>query len=116
VSGDGIVAKSCRTHFETPWTVTDPMDGLLSMELSRQEYWSGLPFPSPGVSQSIFCSSIWFLTLGFPGGLVSKESTCNAGRPRFSPWVGKIPWRRKWQPTPVFLPGEFHGQETVSPT
>ena len=29
---------------------------------------------------------------------------------RFDPWVGKIPWRRKWQPTPVFLPGESHGQ------
>ena len=28
----------------------------------------------------------------------------------FSPWVGKIPWRRAWQPTPVFLPGEFLGQ------
>ena len=27
--------------------------------------------------------------------------------PRFDPWVGKIPWRREWQPTPVFLPGEF---------
>ena len=31
-------------------------------------------------------------------------------RPRFNPWVRKIPWRRKWQPTPAFLPGEFHGQ------
>ena len=31
------------------------------------------------------------------------------GRPGFDPWVGKIPWRRAWQPTPVFLPGESHG-------
>ena len=31
-------------------------------------------------------------------------------RPGFNPWVRKIPWRRKWQPTPVFLPGESHGQ------
>jgi len=30
------------------------------------------------------------------------------GRPRFDPWVTKSPWSRKWQPTPVFLPGEFH--------
>ena len=30
-------------------------------------------------------------------------------RPRFDPWVGKIPWRRKWQSSPVFLPGEFRG-------
>ena len=32
------------------------------------------------------------------------------GRPRFDPWVGKIAWRRKMLPTPVFWPGEFHGQ------
>ena len=35
------------------------------------------------------------------------ESKCK--RPGFNSWVGRIPWRRKWQPTPVFLPGEFHG-------
>ena len=35
------------------------------------------------------------------------------GRPRFSPWVGKIPWKRKWQPTPVFLPGRFHGRRSL---
>ena len=34
------------------------------------------------------------------------------GRPRFDPWVGKIPWRRKWQPTPVLLPGKSHGQRS----
>ena len=32
---------------------------------------------------------------------------------RFSPWVRKIPWRRKWLPSPVFLPGEFHGQRSL---
>ena len=35
------------------------------------------------------------------------------GRPGFDPWVGKIPWRRKWQPTPVFLPGKSHGQKSL---
>ena len=34
-------------------------------------------------------------------------------RPRFNPWVGKIPWRRKWQPCPVFLPGESHGRRSL---
>ena len=33
---------------------------------------------------------------------------------RFHLWVGKIPWRRKWQPTPVFLPGESHGQRSLA--
>ena len=32
---------------------------------------------------------------------------------RVDPWVGKIPWRRVWQPTPVFLPGESHGQRSL---
>ena len=35
-------------------------------------------------------------------------------RPRFDPWVGKIPWRRKWQPTPVFVPGKSHGQRNLA--
>ena len=35
-------------------------------------------------------------------------------RPGFDSWVGKIPWRRKWQPTPVFLPGESHGQRSLT--
>ena len=35
-------------------------------------------------------------------------------RHRFDPWVGKIPWRRAWQPTPVFLPGESHGQRSLA--
>ena len=35
------------------------------------------------------------------------------GRPGFNPWVGKIPWRRKWQATPVLLPGKFHGLRSL---
>ena len=35
-------------------------------------------------------------------------------RPGFDPWVGKIPWRRKWPPAPVFLPGEFHGKRSLA--
>ena len=45
---------------------------------------------------------------GFPG----KESACQCRRHKtqeFAPWVKKIPWRRKWQPTPVFLPGKSRG-------
>ena len=34
-------------------------------------------------------------------------------RPGSNPWVGKIPWRRQWQPTSVFLPGQFHGQRSL---
>ena len=52
---------------------------------------------------------------GFPRWLNCKDSAGNARDTRhgFDPCVGKIPWRRKWQPTPVFLPGEFHGQRNL---
>ena len=36
------------------------------------------------------------------------------GRPGFDPWVGKIPWRREWLPSPIFLPGEFYGQRSLA--
>ena len=35
-------------------------------------------------------------------------------RPKFDLWIGKIPWRRKWLPTPAFVPGEFHGQRSLA--
>ena len=53
---------------------------------------------------------------GFPGGASGKELTCQCRGPNrcwFDPWVGKIPWRRAWQPTPVFLTGECHGQSSL---
>ena len=43
-----------------------------------------------------------------------KKSACQCRRCRFDPWMGKIPWRRKWQPTPVFLPGKSHGQRSLA--
>ena len=48
---------------------------------------------------------------GFLGGSESKESACQCRRHGLDSWVRKIPWRRKWQPTPVFLPGKSHGLE-----
>ena len=48
---------------------------------------------------------------GFPGAWDGKESACN--RPGFIPWVRKMLWRREWHPTPVSLPGEFHGQKIL---
>ena len=56
----------------------------------------------------------------FSGGSVGKKSTCKTGdcllcrRSGFSPWVRKIPWRWKWQPTPVFSSGKSHGQRSLA--
>ena len=49
-----------------------------------------------------------------PGGTSGKESTCQSKRHGFSPQVGKIPWRRKQQPTAIFLPGESHGWRSLA--
>ena len=49
-----------------------------------------------------------------PRWLSGKESICQCRTCRFSPWVRKIPWRRKWQPTAVFLPGESHRQRSLT--
>ena len=54
------------------------------------------------------------LTQSAPGGWDGEESACSAGDPGSIPWVGKIRWRRKWQPTPVLLPRESHGQRGPS--
>jgi len=54
--------------------------------------------------------------VGFPGGASGKEPACQCRRCKkhgFDPWVGKIPWRA-WQPTPIFLPGESHGQRSLA--
>ena len=48
-------------------------------------------------------SRILLLKYGFLRWLSGKESACQGRRPRFHPWVGKIPWNKKWQLTPIFL-------------
>ena len=56
------------------------------------------------------------LNTGFPSVSVVRNPPANGGdwRFRFNPWVGKIPWRRKWQPMPVLLPEKSHGQRTMA--
>ena len=54
--------------------------------------------------------------MGFPGGTSGKESACQSRRHKrlgFHPWVGKIPWSRKWHPTPEILPGRSRGQRSL---
>ena len=67
------------------------------------------PFLSiPGDHDKVFYTYPECL-LGFPGGSVIKTLCLQFRRLGFNPWVRKMPWRRKWQPSPVFLPGESHG-------
>ena len=71
-------------------------------------------------SDSLSCEKERYATnngVGVPGGARGKEHTCQCRRHKrlwFESWVGKIPWRRAWQPTPVFLPRESHGQRSLA--
>ena len=158
-----------------------------SMGFSRQEYWSGVPLPSPKVQHSVFLLthgtrniittvrvnvsitpvsfhvSLLFMSLPCtyllsPGSHLSafcryrlvcrfislckwdytvyavflndflqynyveihpcwlrqQRASLQCRRPGFDPWIRKIPWRRKWQPTPIFLPGESPGQRKLA--
>ena len=74
---------------------------------------AGDPGPIPGLGRSPG-EGIGYLLQYSWASLVSqmvKESAYSVGRPRFYPWVRKIPWRRAWQPVPVFLPGESPWKE-----
>ena len=116
MGGGDLVAKSCPT-LVTPWTIACWCP--LYMRFSRHEYWSGVPLPSLNPSRGhskyfIFfsCFRSYFIdalqNTASQVFLVVKNPPANAGRhksPRFNPWVRKIPWRRKWQPSLVFLPG-----------
>ena len=51
--------------------------------------------------------------MGFPGSSDGKESACNTADPGSNSGLGRRPWRREWPLTPVFLPGEFHGQRNL---
>ena len=79
------------------------------------------PLPSPPAclpqSTTAIIRVIYSDSWGFPGGSVGEESACNVGDlgsiPGSDPWVSKIPQSRKWQPTLIFLLGEFHGQRSL---
>ena len=62
--------------------------------------------------RSSFCCGA-NLPLGFPGGSAVKNLPANAGDVGLTPGLGRFPWRSKWQPTPVFLPVESHGQRSL---
>ena len=110
------VCVSNSVMSDTLWSHGLAHQALLFMEFSRQEYWSGLLFTSipqflKVEKKKVVMASIlkWLIEEQFF--LVLTLLGFHFYDLKFDPWVGKIPWRRKWQPTPVFLPGEFHEQQ-----
>ena len=93
----------------------DGITNTIDMSLSHW-WWTGELAAVHGVSKSQTRLSDWTeLNRMSTGGLVGKESACNVGDPGWEtqPCVGKVPWRKAWQTTPVFFPGESHGQRSL---
>ena len=89
-------------------TVTRGMYDLFSGILGTSESSSSLCF---------FQLSLALTPVGFPGDAKGKEPSCRCRRckrHRFYPWVGNITCKKTWQSTPVFLPGESHGQSCLA--
>ena len=96
-----------------------------------QRLWNDHPFKTKGNVRAwwlsvketagdvrLFCKPARTLSpvtwqVGLPRWNSGRESARQRRRQQFDPWVGQIPWRRNWQPTPVFLPGESHGQRSL---
>ena len=85
--------------------------------LFKIQHWWGcvLPAVTPGSWGMCFIWENLVISQGLPGGASGKELGCQCRRHRrhwLNPWVRKMPWRKAWQPTPVFLPGESHEQRS----
>ena len=106
--GRGVSLHGCSSKAQ-PLLLT--LDKVASPELERGV--APLHPPVPVQLPLLGCGLAPF-SPDFPGGSDSKSICLQCRRPRFDPWVVKIPWRGKWQPTPVFLPGKSHGQKSLA--
>ena len=104
------------SSFVTPWTIV--LWALLSWDFPGKNVGLGCHF----LLQEIFMTQGWILGLlhwqvdSLPLCHNGKKSTCQWRRHKrcgLDPWLRKTLWSRKWQPTPVFLPGKFHGQRSL---
>ena len=93
-----VLSHSVMSNSLQPHVLYIAHQAPLSMGFSIQGYWSG--FPSPGIELASLALAGRFSTTEPPG--------------RASSGLGRIPWRKKWQPTPVLLPGKSHGQRSLA--
>ena len=119
------VYKQCCDEHLSAHNRSDSLQQLSLLEFLRYAHHDNGHFPENIlhiilVYYNIFITyNIYILTVvrGFLSGSAGKEPTFQYRRCKrlgVNPWVRKISWRRKWQLTPVFLPGEFHGQRNLA--
>ena len=119
----GIACDCCRRYSQTwrksfPWSgdvhhgkpSTDEERSALQTQQLDQILVLRVGLEEQNLKNWVY-SELVLYDMDFPDGPDGKESACNA---RFDPWVRKIPWRREWQPNPVFLPRELHGQRSLA--
>ena len=85
---------------------------LIQHEMALSLIWKTghiLCLPAPSSVFALHCGNV----MGLPQWLSRSRTHLQCRRCRFNPWVRKISWKRAWQPTPVFLPGESHGQRSL---
>ena len=78
---------------------------------------AGIKIAGRNINNLRYADDFTTSTIGLPGGTSGTELPCQCmglKRPGLDPWVRKISWRRKWQPTPVFLPGESYGLRSLA--
>ena len=101
------ISKAKLKPKQSPWwsfLLVKCFNARHSRKAERQSWYQ--MFPNLTLNSSVF--RLWgFLVVQ------CEEPVCQCRRHRMDPWVGKIPWRRKWQPTPGFLPGKSHGQRSL---
>ena len=122
--------KFIHTHTHTTTTTTTSTTFLVREEnnaIITSQFWSFhsmfiylifliLPKIQCGRRHEAITSpglQMMYVSFGLTRWHSGMESACQCRKRRFDPWLRKIPWRRKWQPTPVFLPGKLHGQGSL---
>ena len=109
-----------------PGALYKPLNPALSLESTLSKippsvtYTSAWPFHGPHSTMCnqhanrshFYCEKSWIRIT--KGGASGKEPVCQCRRREFDPWVGKVPWRKRWQPTPEILPGKFHGWRSLA--
>ena len=99
---------SMYNSFHAPFVYFPPFS-VSSLQSPSKTHWS-VPGFIRGQKLNCVHNSIPSMA---PSGSVVKNLPANSGNVTFNPWVKKISWRRKWQPTPVFFPGESYGQRSL---
>ena len=109
-----LPVSSGHSHSIPAWGC--PLSGFSSSSMGHRQS----PCPTPGGPREdqqcpspTPCPPLPGICFPVPGASLVAQRVKQCGRPEFNSWVRKIPWRRKWQPTPVLLPGKPHGWRSL---